>query len=293
MHAAGFVPCRGRAVFRTVVVARNRGGVSVSRAQSPPRWVTALVVAFWVLGSALPGCGDGDSPPTTPAPAPSPPPAPEPPAVPSRLAVSARGPTYLVWAWDPVEGATGYEAQFSADPVFDDADRTSTVTDPTFRVEDLTTGSSGSLRVRAQAGAANARLRSAWSEPVAGATTAGGGLGAIEGADEEGTLACQAFEDLETGLGYVAAEDILRYLEFFARKVLSGECGRFDTGDAIEWEGEERRLRLEGLPAELPTAFIRVWGAPHIDADLERRADRSRWWVARTDTSFDSGPAPG
>ena len=75
--------------------------------------------------------------PTTPAPppAPTPPPAPEPepepeptgPATPENLRVTATTTTSITWTWDAVEGAIGYQGQFSEDATF-----TAPPDDPTF-----------------------------------------------------------------------------------------------------------------------------------------------------------------
>ena len=125
-------------------------------------------------------CG-GDSS-TTPAPAPAPPPAPppppppepepEPPAAPAGLHVSATGLDFIEWSWTPVEGADGYDVQFTANEAFTDEDeiiaRTAEAT--SYRREDLAPGTSYSLRVRSAAGSGEERITSAWSAQAGGAT---------------------------------------------------------------------------------------------------------------------------
>ena len=80
------------------------------------RGLTLLLALMLGAGLALTGCGDDDSSTTTPAPAPTPapqPPAPEPPGTPANLRVADTGVDYIEFAWDAVEGATGYEVQMS------------------------------------------------------------------------------------------------------------------------------------------------------------------------------------
>ena len=80
------------------------------------RGPTLLLALMLGAGLALTGCGDDDSsttPAPAPAPAPQPPPAPEPPGTPGNLRVASTGVDYIEFAWDAVEGATGYEVQMS------------------------------------------------------------------------------------------------------------------------------------------------------------------------------------
>lgn len=137
----------------------------------------ALALAFAV---AFAGCG-GDSPTTpAPAPAPAPPPAPAPepdpepaPAprgVPAGLAVSATGPGFIEWSWSPLEGAEGYQVQYSPDAFFtaDDEVVDRTAEETSYRRENLPAGTSAHLRVRASTGAAEERLFGDWSASVSG-----------------------------------------------------------------------------------------------------------------------------
>ena len=71
-------------------------------------WLSWPVV---VLLIAAAGCGGGtDGAPAAPPTAPAPPPPPAPPGQPTGIRVVDVGVDFLVWAWDPVETATGYEA---------------------------------------------------------------------------------------------------------------------------------------------------------------------------------------
>ena len=117
-----------------------------------------------------------EEPSTTPPPAPAPapaPPAPQPPSAPANLRVSDTGEDFVEWSWSAVEGATGYEAQFSLDSEFTDADDViDTSAQTTYRRGMLPAGTSFFLRVRAYAGTGDQRLRSAWTFPAPGMTLA-------------------------------------------------------------------------------------------------------------------------
>ncbi len=141
-----------------------------------------LFVLFLALGAGLGwvACGDEETtaPAPTPTPTPTPTPAPEPaaPSVPGNLRVSATGPTWIEWAWDAVDGAGGYEAQFSADDSFTDEDPTflKTAEQTSHRVENLAGATSGNFRVRAVVGSGDDAERSDWSASVSGMTDASG-----------------------------------------------------------------------------------------------------------------------
>ena len=142
-----------------------------------------LLTMFLGAGLMIAACGDEEAPtPTTPAPAPAPtpPPAPEPeptpdpPAVPTGLVVAERGADFIEWKWTPVEGAAGYEVQFSANEAFTDEDEivNRTAEQITYRRTGLAAEANAYLRVRAYVGEGDARVPSAWSTHVTGMTTA-------------------------------------------------------------------------------------------------------------------------
>ena len=140
-------------------------------------YVTPLLAAVLYTGVLMSGCGDGTSPsPTTPTPpTPSQPPAStEGPAVPSGLHVSASGTDFIEWSWTPVEGAEGYDVQFSFDEVFTDSDEIAARTggETSYRRQPLTAGSGASLRVRSAVGVGGDRVTSAWSTHVTGMAAA-------------------------------------------------------------------------------------------------------------------------
>lgn len=118
-----------------------------------PQWMMSvrLVLAIGLL--ALTGCGGGTDgtpaapPPTAPTPAEPPP---TPPGQPSGLRVVDVGLDFLVWTWDPVETATGYEGHAFPDgtPVSERPPLQVTV-EPTFRADGLEPGTAMVFFVRA------------------------------------------------------------------------------------------------------------------------------------------------
>ena len=123
-------------------------------------------------GLALTGCGDDDSSTTTPAPAPAPPAppapaAPDPVGVPGGLKVTATGSDFLEFAWEAVEGATGYEIQMSLKKGDWASVATATVTTTMHRFT-VAAEKTGYARVRAHEG----ERQSDWSETAMGTSMA-------------------------------------------------------------------------------------------------------------------------
>ena len=142
-----------------------------------------LLTLFLGAGLFVVACGDEEVPapttpaPTPPAPTPTPPPpepepAPEAPAVPVGLRVSASGMDFIEWSWTAVEGASGYDVQYSANEAFTAEDETiaRTAEEISYRREGLEAGASAFLRVRAAAGTGEERVTSDWSTHVTGMT---------------------------------------------------------------------------------------------------------------------------
>ena len=109
------------------------------------------LIALLIVVAANCGAGtDGKSvaPPTTPQVAPEP--TPEAPGQPTGIRVVEVGQTFIVWAWDPVEGATGYQAEIflaglppgqRGDPIITE--------EPTVRADDLEPRTEMEIYVRA------------------------------------------------------------------------------------------------------------------------------------------------
>ena len=98
------------------------------------------------------------------------------PAAPKNLRVDSSETDHdsIGWEWDPVEGATGYESQFSLDDTFDDETsgieiHNARTTDRQVHNRDPRTN--GYLRVRSVVGTGSAARKSDWSETSTGRTT--------------------------------------------------------------------------------------------------------------------------
>ncbi|MDE2753113.1 MAG: fibronectin type III domain-containing protein, partial [Gemmatimonadota bacterium] len=140
------------------------------------------ILAVSICIAALVGCGgDGAAPTTAPPPAPTPtppapppPPPPVPPAAPSGLRVAASGADFIEWTWNAVEGADGYDAQFSSTEAFTDEDEiiARTAEQISYRRDGLEAGTTAYLRVRSASGTGEERITSDWSAHVPGMTEA-------------------------------------------------------------------------------------------------------------------------
>ena len=101
---------------------------------------------------------------------------PMPPATPANLRVTDRGEGYVEWTWDEVEGADGYDVQYSLDDerFTDQEDATAEVaaTETSYRLENLAADMDVYLRVRSFAGSGADRLESGWSTHSTGMTVA-------------------------------------------------------------------------------------------------------------------------
>ena len=143
----------------------------------------ALLLALLLgAGMIISACGEEEVPaPTTPAPAPAPtpPPAPEPeptgPATPENLRVTGTTSTSITWSWNAVEGAIGYQGQFSTDATFTETDPTFIIVAPatSHTVSNLGGSTTGHFRVRSGTGTALTDLTySEWTDGVSGTTAA-------------------------------------------------------------------------------------------------------------------------
>ncbi len=141
----------------------------------------ALLLALLLgAGMMVSACGDEEVPaPTTPTPPPAPPPAPAPepeptgPGTPENLRVTGTTSNSITWSWNAVEGALGYQGQFSTDATFTDTDPTFIVVAPatSHTVSNLSGSTTGHFRVRSGTGTSLTDLTySEWTDGVSGTT---------------------------------------------------------------------------------------------------------------------------
>ena len=142
-------------------------------------WALLLTLLIGA-GMMISACGEEEVPaPTTPTPAPAPPPAPAPepeptgPAAPANLRVTAFTHNSITWTWDAVEGALGYEGQFSTDSTFTNVAPPFIIIAPNTSqtVSNLSGNMTGYFRVRSGTGTSLTALTfSDWSAGVSGTT---------------------------------------------------------------------------------------------------------------------------
>ena len=237
-------------------------------------------------GMMISACGDEEVPapttPTPPPPAPTPPPAPEPepepeptgPATPENLRVSATTTTSITWTWDAVEGAIGYQGQFSADATF-----TGPPEDPVFliiapatshTVSNLSGSMTGYFRVQSGTGTSPTDLTySDWTEGVSGTTdsppaatalAAPGGLNAGNAEDDSITLGWNAVDDAESYEVQQRAGDAVNY----SPASCDGEGSVVEETTCIVTDldsGTDYDFRVRGLPADDDDAHLAgAWG---------------------------------
>lgn len=229
----------------------------------------ALLLAFLLgAGMMISACGDEETPaPTTPEPTPppAPPPAPEPtgPATPENLRVSGSTSTSITWMWDAVEGALGYQGQFSTDATFADTDPTFIIVGPStsHTVSNLSGNMTGHFRVRSGTGTSLTDLTySDWTEAVSGSTAAPppatalaapGGLSAGSATDDSVTL---IWDEVDNADNY----EVEQRLAGAGGNWSDADCG--DTGsnevDGTSCvasgldEGTDYEFRVRGIPAD-------------------------------------------
>ena len=248
----------------------------------------ALLLALLLgAGMMISACGDEEVPaPTTPAPPPPPPapaPAPEPepepepagPATPENLRVTATTSTSITWTWDAVEGALGYQGQFSADATF-----TAPPDDPTFiifapatshTVSNLSGNSTGYFRVQSGTGTSLTDLTySEWTEGVSGTTdappaatalAAPSGLSAGNAQDDSITLSWNEVDDAES-------YEVEQRLDGAGGNWGNADCGGTGSNEVDGTtcvaegldEGTDYEFRVRGIPAANDDAHVNgVW----------------------------------
>ena len=113
----------------------------------------------------------------------------------------------------------------------------------------------------------------------------------------EGFIACRELEDMDEILEFFQAGVEQEIFDaFLLLKVTGGECGIFEEGDPIRWDGAEVLRPVTGeLARELETdslSVIQVWGSPLVGFEPLSRAPQDRWWIWRIFTTFHEGPRP-
>lgn len=121
---------------------------------------------------AAAGCGGGtDGTPVAPATAPAPTLPPAPPGQPTGIRVVDVGVDFLVWAWEPVENATGYEAHaFPTGTPTSERPPLQVTVEPVFQADGLEPDTVMVLFVRAIRETAGGRAVGPWSDPGTGET---------------------------------------------------------------------------------------------------------------------------
>lgn len=113
----------------------------------------------------------------------------------------------------------------------------------------------------------------------------------------EGFLACQELEDMDRILEFFQEGFQQETFEaFLLVKVTGGECGVFEDGDPIRWDGAEVLRPITGdFAQELESdtlSVIEVWGSPLVGFEPFSRAPHGTWWIWRIFTTFYEGPRP-
>ena len=222
----------------------------------------ALLLGAGVMISA---CGDEEVPaPTTPAPPPPPPaptpdPTPEPtgPATPENLRVTASDSTSITWSWNAVEGALGYQGQFSTDATFTDIRQMPIIPAPatSHTVSGLSGNMTGHFRVRSGTGTSLASLTySDWSDGVSGTTAAPPAPPPATALDPPGNVGTSNRQNNSITVNWDAVDDAAEYQ-------VQQRAGRWFLGprELRIGDGEQHRQRYEyDLRCERPRPSDRL-----------------------------------
>ena len=235
----------------------------------------ALLLALLLgAGMMISACGDEETPaPTTPTPPPAPPPAPpapEPtgPATPENLRVTASTSTSITWSWNTVEGALGYQGQFSPDATFEATDPTFIIVAPatSHTVSNLSGNMTGHFRVRSGTGTSLTDLTySDWTEGVSGSTAAPPPATALDAPDN---VRSTGETDDSVTLEWDEVDDAATY-EVEQREPGDdwddASCGAADADNVVSDEecvasgldsGTDYDFRVRGVPADGDTANL-------------------------------------
>ncbi len=242
----------------------------------------ALLLALLLgAGMMVSACGDEETPaPTTPTPPPAPPPAPEPtpeptgPATPENLRVTASTSTSITWSWNAVEGAIGYQGQFSTDATFTETDPTFIIVAPatSHTVSNLSGDMTGHFRVRSGTGTSLTDLTySEWTDAVSGSTAAPAPATAL---DAPGGLSAGSADDDSVTLTWDEVDDAESYEVEQRLAGAGGNWGDADCGgtgsNAVDGtscvasgldEGTDYEFRVRGIPDDDDEAHAAgAWG---------------------------------
>ena len=263
------------------------------------RRISKVGAVLLVAGAAglIAACDGGDSAtapapapaPAPPAPTPAPEPEPQPPATPAGLRVAASGDDFIEWTWSPVAGADGYEVQFSPDEVFTAQDEVvaRTAAETSYRRSSLPHGTVGFLRVRSIGGTGEARLASAWSSSVNGATTPEPPPPPADPA-VGGVTAIPAGAFIRTPANYFDLEGKTLTFHPDASGAYSVEVGRllWDAPGSGGAGTRSRELRDDGAVVNLPFPFPfadRVWNRVYVNrkGNISFQRPEKRNWPDR------------
>lgn len=254
-----------------------------------------LLALLLGAGMMISACGDEETPtPTTPAPPPAPAPAPEPtpepeptgPATPENLRVTGTTPTSITWSWNAVEGAIGYQGQFSTDATFTDTDPTFIIVAPatSHTVSNLSGNMTGHFRVRSGTGTSLTDLTySEWTDGSSGTTAAPPPATALDAPDN--VRSTDRSEDSIT----LEWDDVGDAVSYEVEQREPGDdwgdaaCGADDADNEVDDEecvasgldsGTDYDFRVRGVPADDDDANLLGAWSDTFEARTEGTAPR-------------------
>ena len=209
-------------------------------------------------------------------------------AAPANLEVKSRGHNFIEWQWDEVEGADGYQAQFSTDAGFSDPDNPLErpgVSNTSARVNNLESEADGYLRVRAYRGTLAARMFGDWSEPDEATTEE---APPPEPLDAPENVRTSNVEDDSITLIWDEVDDAETYeVEFREEGASSWDDADCGNGSNVV---DEEQCVATGLEAGTDYDF-QVRGIPAGDDDAHRVGAWSDTAETRTDGAAPVQPA--